>query len=99
LPDLPLASAEFDLAVCSHLLFTWADELGRDWHRAAIVELARVAREVRVYPTVMQGAGDPVPFWDALMTDLAGAGLRSELRDVGYRFQVGADRMLVVTRA
>ena len=96
LPQLPFRDGSFDLAVCSHLLFTWADQLGLDWHRAALLELARVATEVRVFPTVMQGPGDPVPFWDRLMTDLAQAGLRSELRQVPYEFQVGADRMLVV---
>jgi hypothetical protein len=78
------------------LLFTWADRLGLDWHRAALVELARVAREVRVFPTVMQGPGDPVPFWDTLLDDLARTGLRSELRHVPYEFQVGANQMLVV---
>src|SRR3954452_4814667 len=50
LPQLPFRAAAFDLALCSHLLFTWADQLGLEWHRAALVELARVAREVRVFP-------------------------------------------------
>jgi SAM-dependent methyltransferase len=98
LPQLPFADQVFDLAVCSHLMFTWADELGRAWHAAAILELARVAQEVRVFPTVLQGAGEPVPFWDGLMGDLAAAGLRAGLRQVPYEFQVGADRMLVVSR-
>jgi SAM-dependent methyltransferase len=99
LPQLPFTDDAFDLALCSHLLFTWADVLGRAWHAAALGELARVAREVRVFPTVVQGPGDPVPFWDELMTDLAAAGLTAQLRAVDYEFQVGADRMLVVTRS
>ena len=99
LPQLPLRSGSFDVAVCSHLLFTWADQLGRAWHAAAIAELARVAREVRVFPTVLQGAGEAVPFWDELMGDLRDAGLEPRLRTVGYEFQVGADQMLVVTPA
>lgn len=98
LPNLPFHDDAFDLAVCSHLLFTWADQLGRDWHAAALLELSRVAREVRVFPTIIQGPGEPVPFWDALMADLTDAGLRTELRPVTYEFQVGADRMLVVQR-
>jgi SAM-dependent methyltransferase len=99
LPQLPFVDRAFDLAVCSHLMFTWADELGRAWHAAAILELARVAREVRVFPTVMQGAGEPVPFWDGLMDDLAREGLRAGLRKADYEFQVGADQMLVVAAA
>jgi SAM-dependent methyltransferase len=97
LPALPFADDAFDLALCSHLLFTWADQLGLDWHVAALRELARAAGEVRVFPTVLQGAGGPVPFWDELMSALAADGLRTELRQVGYQFQVGATTMLVLT--
>lgn len=96
LPQLPFRHHAFDLAVCSHLLFTWADQLGLDWHRAALIELSRVAAEVRIFPTLMQGPGEPVPFWDELMADLADVGIRAERRRVPYRFQVGADTMLVV---
>jgi len=99
LPSLPFDDASFDLAVCSHLLFTWADQLGHDWHLAALRELCRVAREVRVFPTVLQGAGEPVPFWDALLDDLHRDGVRTETRQVPYEFQVGADTMLVLSRA
>jgi SAM-dependent methyltransferase len=98
LPRLPFRDASFDLALCSHLLFCWADVLGLGWHLAAVSELTRVAREVRIFPTVVQGAGDPVPFWDELMTSLAKRGLRAEERRVDYRFQLAADRMLVVTQ-
>lgn len=97
LPQLPFRDAAVDLALCSHLLFTWADHLGRAWHRAALQELARVAREVRAYPTVLQGAGDAVPFWGELMDDLAAVGLHARTAHVDYEFQVGADQMLVVT--
>jgi len=98
LPQLPFKDASYDLALCSHLLFTWADQLGVDWHRAALLELARVAAEVRVFPTVMQGAGEPVPFWDELMSDLTDAGLNCDRRQVPYEFQKGADTMLVLTK-
>jgi hypothetical protein len=54
---------------------------------------------VRVFPTVMQGAGEPVPFFDQLMAELRADGVRAELRQVDYEFQVGADKMLVLTRA
>jgi len=97
LPRLPFKDGTFDLALCSHLLFTWADVLGLEWHLAAVSELARVAREVRIFPTVMQGAGEPVPFWDELLVALAGRRLRTQERRVDYRFQRTANRMLVVT--
>ena len=98
LPSLPFDDAAFDLAVCSHLLFTWADQLGYDWHLAALRELLRVATEVRVFPTVLQGAGDPVPFWDQLMDQLRAGGVVLEIRRVDYEFQVAARDVLVLTR-
>jgi hypothetical protein len=48
LPRLPFSDAAVDLALCSHLLFTWSDVLGERWHEDALVELLRVAAEVRV---------------------------------------------------
>jgi hypothetical protein len=99
LPSLPCASGEFELALCSHLLFTWADQLGCDWHFAALVELTRVANEVRIFPTLVQGAGDPVPFWAELMARLAEAGLSAQKRRVPYEFQLGGNEMMVVTRS
>jgi SAM-dependent methyltransferase len=98
LPALPFRDASFDLAVCSHLIFTWADQLGQAWHHAALLELVRVAREVRVFPTIVQGAGTPVPFWDALVRELTAGGCHADLRRVPYEFQVGGDHMLVLTR-
>lgn len=99
LPRLPFRDDAFDLALCSHLLFTWADELGLDWHLAALRELSRVAPEVRVFPTVLQRRGEPVPFWDELLELLRADGLRPERRVVPYEFQIGGNTMLVVSRS
>jgi SAM-dependent methyltransferase len=96
LPRLPLAPASFDLVLCSHLLFTWSDRLDADWHRRALAELVRVAREVRVFPLVVQGTGAPVPFLPQLRAGLAAAGHRSRVATVPYRFQRGADQMLII---
>ena len=53
----------------SHFLFTYADRLDLEFHRAALRELHRVARrEVRVFPLLEQG-GRPVP---ALLSDATG---------------------------
>jgi len=96
LPDLPFPDGRFELALCSHLLFTWSDQLGEAWHLAALRELARVAGEVRVFPLVVQGNGAPVPFLDAVRRALAEGGTESEIRRVPYEFQRGADQMLVL---
>ena len=98
LPQLPFRAGAFELAVCSHLLFTWADQLGLAWHRAAILELTRVARQVRIFPTVVQGRGEPVPFWAELMADLTAAGVETAQRQVPYEFQIGGNTMLLARR-
>lgn len=99
LPDLPFVDGEFDLAVCSHLLFTWAPELGRAGHQAALLELTRVATEVRVFPLVLRATGAPVDFLAPLLDDLGTAGLSTRLVDVPYEFQRGAHTMLVLSRS
>jgi cation transport regulator ChaB len=95
LPELPFEDGRFDLVLCSHLLFTWADKYDRDWHLAALRELVRVSRsEVRIFPLVQQGAGEPVLYLPELLDALRP--VRSEIRKVPYEFQVGADQMLVL---
>ncbi len=97
LPELPFANAAFDLALCSHLLFTWATQLDEQWHLAALVELCRVAEEVRVFPLVLQGTGEPVEFLSNLRTRLHNeCGITTEVVAVPYEFQVGARHMLML---
>lgn len=96
LPHLPFGDRALDLALCSHLLFTWANRFDESWHRDALTELARVAREVRVFPLVVQATGEPVPFLDNLRQTLSGDGWHTEIRPVRYEFQRGANAMLVI---
>jgi hypothetical protein len=97
LPELPFEDRRFDLVLCSHLLFTWADKYDQDWHLAALRELVRVSRsEVRVFPLVQQGAGEPVDYLPELMAELGD--VTTEIRRVPYEFQVNADKMLVLSR-
>jgi hypothetical protein len=60
LPALPFADKASALALCSHLLFSWADRLDEQWHLDSLVELCRVAAEVRVFPLLAQGGSEPV---------------------------------------
>lgn len=99
LPDLPLADRSVDLVLCSHLLFTWSNQLDAEWHRAALAELVRISRgEVRVFPLVVQGSGEPVPFLEELRRSLRKSGIETEPRTVPYEFQRGANTMLVARR-
>ena len=50
LPQLPFDDGQFELALCSHLLFLYSDQLSEEFHRESVRELCRVASEVRIFP-------------------------------------------------
>ena len=50
LPVLNFNDRSFDFALYSHLLFLYTEQLSYDFHLAAIKEICRVAREVRIFP-------------------------------------------------
>ena len=90
LPELPVESAGFDLALSSHLLFFYAEQLSLDFHRDALVELGRVASEIRIFP-VVDFNGEPSPHLEPMLQEL---GRRAELVRVPYEFQRGGNQML-----
>ena len=98
LPQLPFRDDAFDLALCSHLLFTWSDVLDEQWHDRAVHELLRVAPAVRIFPLVVQGIGDPVSFLPGLVHRLRAEGHLAEIVPVPYEFQRGATTMLTIQR-
>ncbi|MFB9280158.1 class I SAM-dependent methyltransferase [Cohnella cellulosilytica] len=75
LPDLPFADNTFELVLCSHFLFLYADAFGEEFHTAAVRELLRVLRpggELRIYPLVSL-KWEPYPFLDGLIGALESA--------------------------
>jgi len=93
LPTLPFVDAEFDLALCSHFLFLYTAQLGEDFHKAAIRELCRVAREVRVFPLLALG-GKPSPFVEPVAAAARAAGHEVLIERVPYEFQRGGNKMM-----
>lgn len=93
LPELPFEEDAFDLVLCSHFLFTYGDRLDLAFHLASAREMARVGREVRIFP-LLDLDGAPSPHVAPLRAALRAEGLASELRQVAYEFQKGGDRML-----
>ena len=96
LPHLPFADAAFDLTLCSHLLFAYDDRFDVAWHLAALVELARVADQVRVFPLLSHVDGARYPHLGELRAELARRGITSQVQQVAYEFQRGGDEMLVL---
>ena len=95
LPALPFADGQFELALCSHLLFLYSGQLSLDFHIAAVMEMARIAREVRVFPLLQLG-NTPSPHFEPVRAELSRRGYENEVRRVPYEFQKGGNEMLVV---
>ena len=98
LPRLPFAAGEFDLALCSHFLFTYSHLLSLEFHLASVRELCRVAREARIFPLIPNFGDARSPDLQPLIEQLAAEGYRCEMRRVPYEFQKGGNEMLRVTR-
>lgn len=97
LPNLPFGDGNFDLALCSHLLFLYSDHLAPTFHARAVREMLRVAREVRIFPLLML-SGETSPHLDSLCDDLRRDGYAADIQPVDYEFQRGADAMLRLRR-
>jgi hypothetical protein len=97
LPSLPFEDGQFDLALCSHLLFLYSDLLSLEFHKESIIDLLRVAAEVRVFP-LLTLERKPSPHVEPLVTCLAERGWKSEICSVPYEFQRGGNQMLRVRK-
>lgn len=95
LPQLPFKTHQFELALCSHFLFLYSEQVSFSEHLASLEALCRVANEVRVYPLVALD-GQLSPHLDKVMSALVAQGYEASPKEVAYRFQKGATHMLVV---
>jgi hypothetical protein len=93
LPSLPFPDGGFDLALCSHLLFLYSRQLDAGFHHSSLLELCRVAKEVRVFPLLALG-GTISPHLEGSVEMLRAAGHQVTIQRVRYEFQRGANEML-----
>jgi hypothetical protein len=93
LPQLPFQNRSFDLAVCSHFLFLYSDHLDARFHQEAVLELCRVAQEVRIFPLLTLGRR-PSPDVPAVREYCHELGYRVSIEAVPYEFQRGANQMM-----
>jgi hypothetical protein len=97
LPRLPFADLSFDLALSSHFLFLYSAHLDEDFHVNGILELLRVAREVRIFPLVDLNARRSIHL-EAVARALEGEGFLREEVETAYEVQRGASAMLRIVR-
>jgi hypothetical protein len=97
LPSLGFDDGEFDLALSSHFLFTYSEQLSADFHIAAIEEMCRVASEARIFP-LLNYDGQPSRLLRPVVSELQARGYCAETKLVPYEFQNGGNRLLSVSR-
>lgn len=97
LPDLLLADRSFELALCSHFLFLYSAQLGEAFHVESVVELCRVAEEVRLFPLLQLG-GAPSPHVAPVVRAVERFGRMAKIEAVPYEFQRGANQMMRIQR-
>jgi hypothetical protein len=98
LPSLPFDDGRYEIALCSHFLFLYSSQLGETFHRTAIVEMCRVASEVRVFPLLALG-GRPSPFVDGVVQTMRDAHCDVSIEPVPYEFQRGGNQMMRIRTA
>lgn len=96
LPALEFAEGQFQLCLCSHLLFLYSDHLSLDFHLASIDELLRFAQAVRIFP-LLKLDGQPSPHLEPVMQHLTSKGFDVQVQSVAYEFQKGGNQMLNIT--
>jgi hypothetical protein len=97
LPALPVADQQFELALCSHFLFLYSEQLALQFHIEALSEMARIAAEVRVFPLVDLAARQSCHL-EPVLAALAQNGLKAAIERVPYEIQRGGNQMLRVMR-
>lgn len=93
--QLPFPDFYFDFALCSHYLFGDLDLQDLDFHISMIKELARIAKEVRIFPLV-DGHEQPSSMLGPVMLDLQMDNYGVEVRSVKYHLQPKGNAMLRV---
>ena len=96
LPHLELADNQFELCLCSHLLFLYWERLSLEFHRASIYELLRISTEVRIFP-LLKLNGEPSPYVDSMIQELSSQSFNVQIQPVAYEFQKGGNQMLKVS--
>jgi len=95
LPELPFSDEAFDLVLSAHFLFLYDDRLSLEFHLETARELLRVGEQLRVFP-LHSFDGERSELVASIVKELQSDHCDTEVREVPFEFQRGADTMLVV---
>lgn len=98
LPHLPFDDHQFEIAVCSHFLFLYSEQLSQQFHLDSLLELIRVAHDVRVFP-ILDLQTKHSHHLQSVTEKLVAAGHQVSIEKVDYEFQRGGNEMLRIIRS
>ena len=97
LPKLTYTDNSYDLCLCSHFLFLYAEQFDTAFHIDAISQMLRIAPEVRLFPllTLAQTYSPHV----ALVTEYFNQiGYQCIIEKVDYELQPGGNEMMKIVK-
>ncbi|MBE9075973.1 SAM-dependent methyltransferase [Romeria aff. gracilis LEGE 07310] len=97
LPSLAFADGQFELCLCSHLLFLYSELRSLNFHLASIQELLRVSQELRIFPLVMLNS-ERSPYLEPIIQEFTFQGFDAQIQPVSYEFQKGGRQMLKISQ-
>jgi SAM-dependent methyltransferase len=95
LPVLPFEDNSFDLALSSHFLFLYTDNLSYEFHVQSITEILRVAKEIRIFPLLDVNAARS-SYADRVSEEFSAKGYSVSEKKVDYEFQKGGNAMMKI---
>jgi len=98
LPSLPCGNDSFDIVLCSHFLFLYADQFDASFHEQAVLDMIRVCRpggQVKIYP-LMSLRWEPYPHMDSLLAAISRTGAVPSLASSHLPFIPSSSKMLVI---
>lgn len=97
LPKLDFYDGQFEIAVCSHFLFLYSDHFTYEFHLQSVLEILRVAKEVRIFP-LLTLILEKSPYLDSLIQQLESLGFEVSIEKVKYELQKGGNEMLRIRK-
>ncbi len=97
LPSLPFDDSSFDLALCAHFLFFYSDNLSLEFHKESILEMCRVASEVRIFPILNYNSKESA-YVAPIIGLLEQSHFKVSIKEVSYEFQRGGNKMMKVSK-
>jgi len=96
LPHLTLPYRIYDLALCSHFLFLYSEQLTYQFHLDSMQAMLRASPEVRIFPLLIL-MRQRSPYLDPIMQALTDQGYALAIEKVPYELQKGGNEMLLIS--